>query len=579
MPVNFLYDKLILEKKKNESETHMEPLTTSIIAIVAIVVLIAIVLITSYVKAPANKAYIISGFKKEPRVLIGRAGIKIPYLERKDELIIRQISIDIKTNGYIPTEDFIGVDIDAIAKVQVITYKDVNVDEKGNFLPGIIPTQNTPKITPQMAAAAMKNFLNMTEADIMESLTDSLQGNMREIIGTQTLKSLCNDRKGFGDQVQEKAQPDMNALGIQIISCNIQKIEDERGLITALGQDNMSKIQKDASIAKANADAEVAIAEATAKQQANEAEVAANKEIACKQNELAIAKANLKIEADTKQAEADAAYEIQQQEQRKRIEISTANANIAKQEKEIELKDKEAIVKEHELDASVRKEADAAKYEAEKNAEAQMFQRQKEADAALYEQKQKAEALKAEADANVYAESKNAEAIKLKGEAEAEAIRAKGVAEAEALDKKAEAMNKYGKAAMTEMIVKVLPDMAKAIAEPIGNVDKISIIDGGTGNGSNQMFNMVSGGLAKTMEAVKETTGLDLMDVMKAGTYDAKVNKNLNINGLDVSKEHVCTCEKGTCKNGTCEHHTKKFEDESQSDLDLLSDSKASTQM
>ena len=102
-----------------------------------------------------------------------------------------------------------------------------------------------------MVTAAMKNFLNMKEDEIRDALTDSLQGNMREIIGTQTLKDLCNDRKGFGDQVQEKAQKDMNALGIRIVSCNIQKLEDEKGLIIALGQDNMSKIQKDASIAKA----------------------------------------------------------------------------------------------------------------------------------------------------------------------------------------------------------------------------------------------------------------------------------------------------------------------------------------
>lgn len=111
-----------------------------------------------------------------------------------------------------------------------------------------------------MVTAAMKNFLNMKEDEIRDALTDSLQGNMREIIGTQTLKDLCNDRKGFGDQVQEKAQKDMNALGIRIVSCNIQKLEDEKGLIIALGQDNMSKIQKDASIAKAQAEAEVAIA-------------------------------------------------------------------------------------------------------------------------------------------------------------------------------------------------------------------------------------------------------------------------------------------------------------------------------
>lgn len=511
----------------------MGEIIVSMLPVAAIVVAVVVIFLMGYVKAPTNEAYIISGLKKEPRVLIGRAGIKIPFLERKDTMIIKQISVDIKTNGYIPTQDFIGVDIDAIAKVHVITEKDVTVDENGNWLPHVVVDNNTPKITYTMALAAMKNFLNMNEDAIRQALTDSLQGNMREIIGTQTLKDLCNDRKGFGDQVQDKAQKDMNALGIWIVSCNIQKLDDEKGLIIALGQDNMSKIQKDASIAKAQAEAEVAIAEANARKAANDARVAADTEIARKGNELEITKANLKIEADKKRAEADAAYKIQEQEQRRSIEVAEANANIARQEREIELKQKEVAVKEQELDATIRKQAEADKYAKEQAAEAELFERKKKAEAELFEKQKEAEARKAQAEADAYSEKQKAEAVRALGEAEAEAIRAKGIAEAEALNKKADAMAKYGKAAMTEMIVGVLPEMAKAIAEPIGAVDKISIIDGGSGAGSSSMYNMVTGGLAKTIEAVKETTGLDLVEVMKADTYDAKVNKNVSINGID----------------------------------------------
>ena len=291
-----------------------------IIPIAAVVIFFLIIVMSGYVKAPPDKAYIISGYRKEPRILIGRAGIKIPFLERKDNLIVKQITVDIKTNGYIPTLDFIGVDIDAVAKIRVKT------DEVGIKL-------------------AMKNFLNMREDEIVTALTDSLQGNMREIIGTVKLKELCTDRKKFGDEVQEKAQKDMNALGIEIISCNIQRIEDEKGLIVALGQDNMSQIQKDASIAKAMAERDVAIAEAEAKKMANEAQVNSDTDIAEKQNQLKIKQAELKKESDIKQAVADAAYEIQKEEQRKTIEITTAEANIAAQEKAVELKKKEAEVK------------------------------------------------------------------------------------------------------------------------------------------------------------------------------------------------------------------------------------------
>ena len=354
----------------------------------AIIVFVLVICILSYVKAPPDMAYIISGLRKNPKVLIGRAGLKIPFLERKDELIMRQISVDIKTNGYVPTKDFIGVNIDAIAKIAVDYEKPFDGKSSRELSQGI--------------ALAMKNFLNMDEKHIIQALTDSLQGNMREIIGTVELKELCTNRKKFGDEVQSKAQLDMSALGIKIVSCNIQKIEDERGLITALGQDNMSQIQKEASIAKALADRDVAIAEAEAKREANDAQVKSNTEIAIKQNELAIKQAELKKASDTKKAESDAAYSIMQQEQRKTIEITTSNANIAKQEREIELKEKEALVKEKELDATVKRQADAERYKVQQESDASLYQRQKQAEAKKYEETQEAEARKIQAEAAKY---------------------------------------------------------------------------------------------------------------------------------------------------------------------------------
>ncbi len=483
----------------------MDPVVIAVI-IAAVVALLGII-VSGYVKAPPDKAFIICGMKKEPKILIGRAGIKFPFLERKDVLVLKQVSIDIKTNGYVPTLDFIGVDIDAVAKVRVKT------DNEG-------------------IKVAMKNFLNMNEQQIIDALTDSLQGNMREIIGTVKLKELNTDRKKFGDEVQSKAQMDMNALGIEIISCNIQKIEDEKGLIIALGQDNMSQIQKDASIAKAQAEKDVAIAEAEAKRLANEAEVAAQTEIASRQNELRIRQAELKRESDVKQAEADAAYAIQQQEQRKTIEVANANANIAKQEREIELRRKDVEVTEQTLEAEIKKKAEAEKFAREQRAEAELFERQRKAEAEKFEQEKQAEARKALAEAELYAKSKEAEGIRAIGEAEAKAIEAKGLAEAEAMEKKAEAMKKYGQAAMMEMIIKALPDMAGAIAEPLSTIDKVTIIDGaGNGSGVDSMGGYVPGILAKTMETVKEVTGLDIVDIMRAETYDAKVNRNINVNG------------------------------------------------
>lgn len=458
-----------------------------ITACISVVVLfIAIVIFTSYVKSPPNKAYIITGLRKKPKILIGKAGLKIPFFERKDELLIEQISIDIKTGDYVPTSDFIGVNIDAVAKIQMRT------DEEGIQL-------------------AMKNFLNMNKERIAEQLVDSLQGNMREIVGTITLKDLCNDRKTFGDQVQEKAQIDMNNLGVKIISCNIQHVEDKNDLITALGQDNMAAIQKSASIAKANAERDVAIAQAAASKEANDARVAADTEIAIKQNALAIKQSELQVAEDTKRAEADAAYEIQKQAQRKSIEVANTDADIAKQEREIELKSKEAKVKEQALDAEIKKQADAEKYRQQQMADVELYKRQKDAEAKKYEQQQEAEARKIKAEADLIAMQKEAEGIRAKGEAEASAIQAKAEAEAAGIDKKAEAMKKYGQAAIIEMLCKMYPEVAKAVATPLGNIESITMY--GEGNTA-KMTEDVTRSFKQTIDGIGDSLGINLSSIV-----------------------------------------------------------------
>ena len=522
------YKQLFIYYKSRKNEgVHME-INIGIIAIIVLAIAILAILASGYVKASPNKAYIISGIKREPKVLIGRAGIKIPFLEKKDELILKQISIDIKTNGYIPTKDFIGVDIDAVAKVRVLTQRDVTVNAKGEVVAGADANK---RITTEMANAAMKNFLNMNEDQIRDALTDSLQGNMREIIGTQCLKELCNDRKTFGDEVQAKAQKDMNALGIWIESCNIQKIEDENNLITALGQDNMSQIQKDASVAKAQADRDVAIARAQAQKDANDAQVIAETEIAQKQTELAIKKAELKKESDIKKAEADAAYKIQEEEQRKTVEITTANANLARQEKELELKEREVSIKEKALEAEVKKTAEANKYAAQQKADAEQYERQKRAEAELFEIQRQAEAEKAKSEAERFAKEQAAEAVKAAGLAEAAAVAAKGKAEAEAIQakaeaeaagilKKAEAMKQYGDAARQQMELDTLkayfeqlPKIAEAVAKGYMNVDSIKMFGGDSSKLAGDIMTTVT----QVTDGIKESTGLDINEMLAKG--------------------------------------------------------------
>ena len=479
-----------------------------IIIAAVVIALVVLIIATGYVKAPPDQAFIISGLSRDPKIISGGSGIRIPVLQRVDKLYLGQMSVDIKTEQAVPTNDFINVNVDAIAKVRVSP-------------------------DPQGIQLAAKNFLNKKPPQIAMELQDSLQGNMREIIGTLELREINTDRDSFSDQVVAKASKDMAKLGIEIISCNIQNVTDENGLIADLGMDNTSKIKKDAAIATAEADKEVAIKKAEADRAANEARVAAETAIAEKNNALEIKKHELNKAAAIKKAESDSAYEIQRQEQMKTVNEATVNAEIKKAEREAELREREVSVQRQTLAAQIKEKADADKYAMEKQAEAELAKRQREAEARKYEEEQAAEAEKARADAARYAAAQEAEGIRAKGLAEAEAIRARGTAEAEAMDKKAEAYQKYNQAAMAEMMIKVLPDIAKNIADPLSKIGDITIIGGGDGgNGVSTVADNVPLVMTRLFKTMKEATGVDFAEIMRADTYDAKVTRNINVTGI-----------------------------------------------
>lgn len=491
----------------------------AIVAIV-IVVLFLILLAIGYVKAPPDMAFIISGMKKKSKILIGKAGIRIPFFERLDKLNLRLIPIDVKTSNAVPTADYININVDATVNVKVS-----NESEKLRL--------------------AAENFLNKPTEYIASVAREVLEGNVREIVGKMRLEEMVSDRQKFANLVKENAEPDLAAMGLDIISFNVQNFVDGNEVIENLGIDNIVRIKKSAAIARAESERDIKVAQAAADKESNDAAVAAQTEIAKKQNELAIKRSELQMDADTKKAMADAAYEIQKEEQRKTIEITTANADIAKQEREIELKQKEVAVKEQALEAEVKKQAEADKYAAQQKSDAALYQRQKEAEAKQFEiqhaaeakqfeAQREAEARKAQAEAERFAKEQEAAGIRAVGEAEAAAIQAKGLAEAEAMEKKAEAYAKYNKAAVAEMMIKVLPDIAAKVAEPLGQIDKITIIGGGEGgNGVDQVAGNVPVVMAKVFESMKEATGIDLAEIINADSYDAQVNRNINVSGLE----------------------------------------------
>ena len=487
---------------------------------VAIALIVIAILASGYVKSPPDIAYIISGLHKKPRILIGKAGIKIPFLERLDKLSLGAIQIDVKTRSAVPTAEYINVRVDSTVSVQVGRSE-------------------------EMIELAAQNFLNIDRDTIASKINDLLEGNIREIVGQMKLTEMVSDRKSFSEKVQANVVPDLAKFGLELVSFNVQNFSDEGGVIDNLGIDNVEQIRKNAAIAKSDAQREIAVAEAENEKKSNDAQVQADTEIAKKQTELAIEKARLKKEADIKLAEAEAAKAIEAENQRKTQEIATANANLARQEKEIELKEREVAIKERALEAEIKKTAEAEKYAAQQKADAELYTTQKASEAELFERQKKAEAEKFEAEQEADAKKALAEAVKAqgiadaeaakaKGEAEAAAIRAKLEAEAEGLMKKAEAMAAYGDAAKQDMqlqALKVYFEQLPAIAEAVGkgytNVESIKMFGGDTSKLAGDIMTNVT----QVSDGLAESLGIDLKTLLAGFMGGSMANgKSVTVN-------------------------------------------------
>lgn len=465
-------------------------LITTLVVIAAVILLF---LIAGYLKAPPDTAYIISGpFKK--RILIGKAGWRMPFFERVDKISLRVMQVDVKTSEAVPTNEFINVNVDGVANVKVSS-------------------------NPELLKKAAESLLGMNQAELVSLVTQVLEGNMREIVGSVGLKEMVQDRQGVAKKITENVVPDMEKLGIEVVNFNIQNFKDNAGTIENMGIDNVEQIRKNAQIAKANAQRDIAIATSHAQEEANAVKVEAEKKIAEQNTALSVQQAELKVQADTKKAAADAAYSIQQENQRKTIEIAKTEADIAKKEKESELADKAIVLKEKQLDAEIRKQADANNYRIAKEAEAELIKRQKDAEAERFATEQEAAAKKYQAMMEAEAKRAEAEALRYAMEQEAEGIRAKGLAEAEAIEKKAEAQKKMGEASVLEMYLAALPEVVKNAAAPLSRTDKIVMY--GDGNATKVVKDVMQSA-SQIMEGVKESTGIDV-NALISGVIGGKI--------------------------------------------------------
>ena len=449
--------------------------------IIAVIVLMIILVSTMWKRVPQDKALVITGLKK--RVISGGGGFVIPLLERSDKISLENMKIEVRTDGA-RTEQGVDIRADGVAVIKVKSDKESILNATEQF--------NTGKEA-------------QTIEIIKETGKDVLEGKLREIISKMTVEEIYKDREKFASQVQEVAAVGLAGMGLELKAFTIRDISDKNGYLEALGKPRIAEVKMNASIAEAEALKETKIRTSESERLGAEAKILAETQVAAATKEKELKVQSYREEQETAKAKADLAYEIEKNRVAKEVTETAMLVEITKKEKETELQTQEAIRRERELLATVNKQADAEKYKAEKQAEAKRYAQLQEAEAVSQAIKIKAQA--------------EADAIKIKGEAEAASILAKGRAEAETMEKKAEAYKQYNDAAVAQMIIEKLPEIASAVAQPLSKTDKIVIVDNGghndQGGGASKVTGYVTDIVSQLPDTIEAMTGFNFMDALK----------------------------------------------------------------
>lgn len=485
----------------------------TVLIIVAVIILCILCFLTMWKKVPQDKAMIISGMKK--RVISGGGGFVVPLLERTDVISLENIKVEL---GIQDALSMLGVGISA-SGVAVIKVK----NDKESIL------------------AAVEQFntgnLQKTIMGINDTASDVLEGKLREIVSKLTVEEIYRDREKFASKVQEVAAIDLGDMGLEMKVFTIRDISDKNGYLEALGAEKIAQVKKEANIAKAEAQMESDIKTAEAVRLGEAAKILSLTQIeeSNKNKELKIQE--YKKQSESAKANADIAYEIQANIARKEVIESDMQAKILekqkekelvdeqmrieilRKQKEIELAENEALKTEKELDAKIKKQAEAEKYQNEKQSEAAKYREiaQAEAKAASIELE-----AKAKADAVRTQGFAEAEIIRARGTAEIEIVKARGEAEADVMKQKAHAFSLYNDAAMAQMIIDRMPEIAQAIASPLAKTEKIVIVDNGSSSGgakgAAKVTNYITDIIGQLPETVEAITGYNIMDVFKKKT-------------------------------------------------------------
>ena len=443
-----------------------------------------------FVTVGPNQAIIRSGRGKEPTVTVGGRVWVWPILNRADILSLEVMTLTVNTSR-VYTKAGVALSVDGVAQVKVARGEEA-------------------------IRTAAQQFLGKSTDQVSDIALQTLEGHQRAMLGTMTVEEIYRDRDAFATQVRDVASTDMANMGMEIVSFTIRDIQDEHGYLEALGVRRTSEVKRDATIGQAEADRDAAIKSAQAQQASEAAKFAADTAVAESERDYSTQKAEYDQEVNARKAEAELAYQLQEAKTRQDIRAEELQVEVIERQKQIEIQQQEILRRERELDATVRRPAEAERDRLELLAEGNRRQTRVDAEAERYRLETIAEGERVRILAEAQADS---EAIRLRGEAEAAAIKARGLAEAEAMSRKADAWKEYGQAALVEQLFTILPDVANAIAQPLAKTEKIVIISTGgdenSGAGASKVTRDVTNTIAQLPALVEALTGIDLIGTIK----------------------------------------------------------------
>ncbi|MBN2495610.1 MAG: flotillin family protein [Deltaproteobacteria bacterium] len=471
------------------------------VAIGVVVFLMLVVFVKRYMKVGPNEAMIVTGAftRSIPRVVHGGGKFVWPGLQKAEILSLEVITIDVRTPE-VYTEKGVPIIVDGIAQIKV-------------------------HATDQSIRTAAEQFLGRGRNEIMNVAKQTLEGHLRAILGQMEVEDIYKNRDMFAQKVQETSATDFAKMGLEIVSFTLRDIKDNEGYLDALGKPRLAQVKRDAVVAQAEADRDAVIKSAQAKQAGETERYKQETQIAEAHRDYNVKLAEYQVTVNERKAEADLAYDLSKFKKAQHVKKEEVQVEVVEKQQQIVVQESEIARKQKELDATVNKPADARRYAVQVQADAERYKIEAEASG-------RAEAQKVQgfAEAEVIKATGNAEAAstKARGLARAEVIQAQGLAEAQAMAKKAESWKQYNEAAITQMFIEVLPELAKSIAEPLNKMDKIVVVNtGGESAGMSKITGDVANIISQLPPVVEALSGVNLGEMVKRipGIGDSKSKK------------------------------------------------------